>query len=56
MSSFDLICAIKHKDWSAPWLDFSIFRYEREGLIIAASDDFSYYHNMEIIIQGGCRS
>lgn len=51
MSSYDFICEIKNKNWSMPWLDFSIFRYERESLIIAASDDFSYYHNMEIIIQ-----
>lgn len=47
---YDLINIIKNNTWNAPWLDFSIFHYEKEKLIIVASDDFSYYHNMEIRI------
>lgn len=33
------------------WLDFSIFSYKDGILIIAASKDFSYYHNFEIHFQ-----
>ncbi|MGQ7746882.1 hypothetical protein ACUNDQ_22130 [Pectobacterium brasiliense] len=32
-------------------MDFSIFLYDRERLIIVGSDDLSYYHTLEIIIE-----
>lgn len=48
MSDYDLVQKIKMHEWKEPWLDFSIFSYDRGKLVIAGSDDLSYYHNLEI--------
>ncbi|MEQ9994859.1 MULTISPECIES: hypothetical protein [Pectobacterium] len=49
MNNCDLVQKIKMHEWKASWLDFSIFSYDRGRLVIAGSDDLSYYHNLEII-------
>ncbi len=51
MSKKDIIDEIKEHDWKERWLDFSVFLYERNRLIVVGSDDLSYYHNLEIIIE-----
>ncbi|MFJ5451161.1 hypothetical protein [Pectobacterium carotovorum] len=51
MKEKDLVSAIKEHDWKKSWLDFSVFLYDRERLIIVGSDDLSYYHTLEIIIE-----
>nr|WED69444.1 hypothetical protein PJ912_06265 [Pectobacterium colocasium] len=51
MREQDLVSAIKEHDWKQSWLDFSVFLYDRERLIIVGSDDLSYYHTLEIIIE-----
>lgn len=51
MSVKNIIDDIKYHNWNASWLDFSVFFYEGNRLTIAGSDDFSYYHNLEIIIE-----
>ncbi|GAB2693122.1 hypothetical protein GCM10027037_15700 [Mucilaginibacter koreensis] len=33
---------------SSPWMDIYIYKYEKDHLILAASEDFCYYHNLEI--------
>ncbi|WP_042290962.1 hypothetical protein [Citrobacter sedlakii] len=50
MSEKNIIDEIKEHNWKESWLDFSFFLYERNRLIIAGSDDLSYYHNLEVII------
>ncbi|GKV92355.1 MULTISPECIES: hypothetical protein [Pectobacterium] len=44
----DLVQKIKMHEWRESWLDFSIFSYDRGKLVIAGSDDLSYYHTLEI--------
>ncbi|WP_323637296.1 hypothetical protein [Pectobacterium polaris] len=51
MKEQDLVSAIKEHDWKQSWLDFSVFLYDRERLIIVGSEDISYYHTLEIIIE-----
>ncbi|AFI92510.1 hypothetical protein EXT68_17095 [Pectobacterium parmentieri] len=51
MKEQDLVSAIKEHDWKQSWLDFSVFLYDRERLIIVGSNDLSYYHTLEIIIE-----
>ncbi|AOR63393.1 hypothetical protein [Pectobacterium wasabiae] len=51
MEEQDLVSAIKEHDWKQSWLDFSVFLYDRERLIIVGSEDLSYYHTLEIIIE-----
>jgi len=33
---------------SSLWLDFSLFKYERDRLTVCASEDLCYYHSLEI--------
>ncbi|MBA0186382.1 hypothetical protein WBW39_19890 [Pectobacterium versatile] len=49
MNNCDLVQKINMHEWRESWLDFSIFSYDRGRLVIAGSDDLSYYHNLEII-------
>lgn len=51
MSKQDIIDDIKKHDWKESWLDFSVFLYEKNQLVIVGSDDLSYYHTLEIIIE-----
>lgn len=51
MNERKLIDSIKEHNWKESWLDFSVFHYEKNQLTIVGSDDFSYYHNVEIIIE-----
>ncbi|POD91404.1 hypothetical protein BV924_21235 [Pectobacterium odoriferum] len=48
MKGYELIEEINAREWKRPWLDFSIFSYDRGKLIVAGSYDLSYYHNLEI--------
>ncbi|ASY80526.1 hypothetical protein BJK05_11215 [Pectobacterium polaris] len=50
MKEQDVVSGIREHDWNQSWLDFSVFLYERDSLIISGSHDLSYYHNFEIII------
>ncbi len=50
MSEQNIINDIKHHNWKESWLDFSVFLYEQNRLIISGSDDLSYYHTLELII------
>ncbi len=50
MSEQNIINDIKHHNWKESWLDFSVFLYEHNRLIISGSDDLSYYHTLEIIM------
>lgn len=52
MSKQNIIDDIKKHDWKESWLDFSLFLYEKTKLVIVGSDDLSYYHTLEIIIEG----
>lgn len=54
MSEQNIINDIKHHNWKESWLDFSVFLYEQNRLIISGSDDLSYYHTLEIIIDTPC--
>lgn len=51
MSKQDIIYDIKKHDWKESWLDFSVFLYKKNQLVIVGSDDLSYYHTLEIIIE-----
>ncbi|MFU0912485.1 hypothetical protein [Kluyvera intermedia] len=51
MSEQDIIDDIKKHNWKESWLDFSVFLYERNRLIIVGSDDLSYYHTLEIMVE-----
>ncbi|WP_270221965.1 hypothetical protein [Kosakonia cowanii] len=50
MNEKDMINLIKNHNWKEKWLDFAVYSFERNKLIITASDDFSYYHTLEIIL------
>lgn len=51
MTKQNIADEIKNHNWKESWLDFSIFLYEKNRLVIVGSDDLSYYHNLEIIIE-----
>jgi len=51
MTEQNIADEIKNHNWKESWLDFSIFLYEKNRLVIVGSDDLSYYHNLEIIIE-----
>lgn len=48
MTANDIVSLLNERVWTVSWLDFYIFSYEKNKLVIAGSDDFSYYHNVEI--------
>ncbi|MCG8710936.1 hypothetical protein JHU04_004253 [Brenneria sp. 4F2] len=51
MKGKEIVSIIKGHNWKENWLDFSVFLYDREHLIIVGSDDLSYYHTLEITIE-----
>lgn len=51
MSELNIINEINKHDWKETWLDFSVFLYEKTRLVIVGSDDLSYYHTFEVIIE-----
>lgn len=51
MSELNIVNEINNHDWKETWLDFSVFLYEKTRLVIVGSDDLSYYHTFEVIIE-----
>jgi hypothetical protein len=51
MSELNIINEINKQNWKETWLNFSVYLYEKCRLVIVGSDELTYYHKIEIIVE-----